>query len=488
MSRTGPLGAKVRALRQRKRLSQVELSRRLGISQSYMNLIEHDQRSLTAPLLLKLAQTLEVDLQEFGAGGADGQLRDDLAEAFADPLFEHEGVATGDLDALCSNSPTVARALLGLYHAFRDARSSADMLASQIYDDQQVPGERLRMPSEDVSDFIQRRMNYFEELEQAATRVAADARFDPQDPQRSLVRYLAERFAVDVRIGREGHRDGVLRRFDAENRRLVLSERMPPSSRTFQLAVQIALMGERATLDRIGAEAELASPPSRALARLVLANYFAGALLMPYGAFLDSARDERYDIELLQHRFGTSFEQVCHRLTTLRRPGANGVAFHLIRVDIAGNISKRFSASGIRFARFSGACPRWNVFTAFLTPGIIRVQLSVMEGGEVFFCLARTVPKGRGGFLAPQTLHAIGLGCRLEHASQLVYADGISLDPEGAVQVGVTCRLCERTDCEQRAFPSIRAGIAVDENIRGPSIYTPAQREPPPRRRGSDGA
>ncbi len=477
MARPGPLGAKVRALRQRKRLTQVELSRRLGISASYMNLIEHDQRSLTAPLLLKLATTLEVDLQEF-SGGADAALHDDLVEALSDPLFEHLGVASGDVDALCVNSPALARGVLRLYHAFRDARGSADMLASQIYDDQQLPGERRRMASEDVSDFIQRRMNYFEELEQAAARVHAAARLDQHDPQRGLVRYLAERLGVDVRVGREGHREGVLRRFDAERRRLSLSELMPPSSRVFQLAVQIALMGESEVLDRLGSATELPDPQSRALGRLVLANYFAAALLMPYRAFLDAARDERYDIELLQHRFGASFEQVCHRLTTLRRPEAPGVPFHMIRVDLAGNISKRFSGSGIRFARFSGACPRWNVFSAFMTPGIIRVQLSVMEGGEVFFCMARTVPRGRGGYLAPQTLHAIGLGCRLEHAPALVYSDGISLEnPEGAIEVGVTCRLCERSDCEQRAFPSIRAGIAVDENVRGPSIYAPRERE-----------
>jgi predicted transcriptional regulator len=233
-------------------------------------------------------------------------------------------------------------------------------------------------------------------------------------------------------------------------------------------------MQERALLDRLAAEADLADPASLALGRVVLANYFASAVVMPYATFLESARAERYDIELLQNRFGASFEQVCHRLTTLRRPGAEGVPVHMIRVDLAGNISKRFSASGIRFARFSGACPRWNVFTAFMSPGVIRVQVSVMPDGVPYFCLARTVPKGRGGYLAPHTLHAIGLGCRLEHAPALVYSDGVDLDTlDGAVPVGVTCRLCERRDCEQRAFPSIRAGMAVDENVRGPSVYAP---------------
>jgi len=210
------------------------------------------------------------------------------------------------------------------------------------------------------------------------------------------------------------------------------------------------------------------------LAKVVLANYFAGAALMPYAAFLEGAQHERYDVELLGHRFGTGFEQICHRLTTLRRPNAEGVPFHMIRVDLAGNISKRFSASGIRFARFSGACPRWNVFSAFQQPGRIRVQISVMGDGQVFFCMARTVPKGRAGYHAPHTVQAVGLGCGIEHARQLVYSDGVDLDHlEGAIQVGVTCRLCERQDCEQRVLPSLRTRMAVDENVRAISLFQP---------------
>lgn len=478
MARAIQLGAKIRSLRVKRRLSQVELARRLGISPSYMNLIEHDQRALTAPLLLKLAEVTGVDLREL-SGAADGHVRDDLVEAFSDPLFQEHGIAPAAIGELCASNPGIARAVLELYHAFRQARGSADMLASQIYDDQQVP-ERAPMPSEDVSDFLQRNGNFFEDLELAADRLRTDARLDPYDLQRGLQRHLADRFGVEVRIGKHGHREGVLRRYDVATRRLDLSELTPPATRTFQLAVQCALMGEHGLLDRLAADPELAAPQSRALARVVLANYFAAAVTMPYDAMLATAKAERYDIELLQHRFGTSFEQVCHRLTSLRRPGAEGVPFHMIRVDLAGNISKRFSASGIRFARFSGACPRWNVFSAFVTPGVIRVQLSMMEGGELYFCLARTVPKGKGGYLAPQTLHAIGLGCKMEYAPQLVYSDGVDLETvDGAIPVGVTCRLCERRDCEQRAFPSIRAGIAVDENVRGPSIYAPRGPEDP---------
>jgi predicted transcriptional regulator len=210
---------------------------------------------------------------------------------------------------------------------------------------------------------------------------------------------------------------------------------------------------------------------------VALANYFAGAVLMPYGPFLEAARSERYDVEVLCNRFRVAFEQICHRLTTLRRPGAEGVPFHMVRVDIAGNISKRFSASGLRFARFSGACPRWTVFEAFTTPGLVRTQLSQMPDGATYFWVARTVRKEGGRFHAPRSVLAIGLGCEVSHAKALVYADGVDLSARGAVvPVGVTCRLCERMDCEQRAFPPLQHPLQVNENVRGLSFYAPPER------------
>ena len=221
-------------------------------------------------------------------------------------------------------------------------------------------------------------------------------------------------------------------------------------------------------------DARLTTDDSRSLARVALANYFAGAVLMPYGSFLQAAREERYDIDVLGRRFRVGFEQVCHRLTTLRRPGAEGVAFHMIRIDVAGNISKRFSGSGIRFARFSGACPQWNIFSAFLTPGMVRIQLSRMADGVPYFCLARTIQKDSGGYHAQQLVQAIGLGCQMQHAKEMVYSDGIDLENTDAyVPVGVTCRLYDRVDCEQRALPALGHPLSVDENVRRLSLYAP---------------
>jgi predicted transcriptional regulator len=211
---------------------------------------------------------------------------------------------------------------------------------------------------------------------------------------------------------------------------------------------------------------------------VALANYFAAAVLMPYEAFLAAAEEARYDLELLGHRFRVNFEQTCHRLTTLRKPGHEGIPFHMVRVDIAGNISKRFSASGLRFARYSGACPRWVVFAAFLTPGEIRTQLSEMPDGTRHFWVARTVRKTRGGYHAPRTEFALGLGCDVKHATGLIYAEGVNLQTrEAVVPVGVTCRACERMDCEQRAFPALQHRLRINEHVRGVSFYVSVDKE-----------
>ncbi len=473
-------GAKVRALRRREGLSQVQLAERLSVSPSYLNLIENNRRPLPANLLIRLAQLFNVDVHSF-ATDEDARLVADLTEAFADPLFEEQDLTSVDVREMTVASPSAARAVLTLYRAYQAARASADDLSSRLSDGEELaphgdeasrPSVAAHLPSEEVTDLIQRCSNHFPELEAAAENLAARAKLTSEDVYPGLIRYLEKNLGIQVQIARWGSERGVLRRFDPHRKLLVLSELLPTRSRTFQLAHQIAIMTQGPVIARIAADARLTTEESRALARVSLANYFAGAVLMPYGVFLEAAKQERYDIDVLGRRFRVGFEQVCHRLTTLRRPGAEGVPFHMIRIDVAGNISKRFSASGIRFARFSGACPRWNVFSAFLTPGMIRIQVSRMPDGNPYFCIARTIQKDSGGYHAQHPVQAIGLGCRVEHARDLVYSDGIDIaNPDTCVPVGVTCRLCERTDCEQRALPSLKVPLRVDENLRGVSLY-----------------
>jgi predicted transcriptional regulator len=363
--------------------------------------------------------------------------------------------------------------VLSLYKAYQSARTTSDNLSNRLSDGEEMASvDRSHLPNEEVSDFIQKSSNHFPDLEAAAEELNRKAKLGGDDLYPALIRYLERTHQIKVQVARWGLDPGTLRRYDPERKVVLLSELLPTRSRTFQLAHQIGLIAQHATLTRLTGDPRLTTEESRTLARVALANYFAGAVLMPYEGFLQAAREERYDIDVIGRRFRVGFEQVCHRMTTLQRAGAEGVPFHMIRIDVAGNISKRFSASGIRFARFSGACPRWNLFAAFLTPGMIRIQLSRFPDGEAFFCLARTIQKDSGGYHSPQPVLAIGVGCQVEHARQLVYSDGVDLEsPDAYVPVGVTCRVCERTDCDQRALPSLKHPLEVNENVRKVSLY-----------------
>ena len=476
---TARLGGKVRGLRRREGLSQIQLASTLEISPSYLNLIEHNQRPLPSHLLVKLAQFFHVELSAFADEG-QVRLADDLQEVFGDALFEEHPLTTNDVRELADNG-AAARAVIALYHAYRSTVDSTRALSAKLYDGRDFMGiDPAHMPSEEVSDVIQANLNYFAELEAAAGRVAAEAHLDRSDIYRSLVGYLREKHAIEVTLTPVSHDAGVIRRFDPERRVLAVSEILAPWSRNFQLGYQIGLTEAAddiaAVIDR--STMQLTTPESVRLCRVAMANYFAAALLMPYDEFLRCAEEMRYDVELLQHHFTSSWEQVCHRLTTLRKPSAPGVSFHFVRVDIAGNMSKRFSGTGIRFARFSGSCPRWDVHAAFLTPGRIRTQLSKMPDGTAYFCVARTVRKSRG-FGSSDMLMAVGIGCSVADARKIVYAGGYDLENlDAAVPIGTTCRLCERVDCDQRAFPALQHGMTIDENVRGRSFFAPAIETP----------
>lgn len=460
------IGGKIRRLRQEKRLSQVQMAAELGISASYLNLIEGDRRPVTVRVLLRLAERFQVDLATLTTE-SDERLTTDLMEALADPAFEDHDVKASDVRELVATLPNLAQAMLSLYQSHRQSGGAGELASSE------KEPVLAALPSEEVSDFIEKRRNHFPELEAQAEGLWSDNQLALHTLQQDLVRVLAQRFAVDVEIVAADRMPQMLRSFNPLTRRLQLSEMLPLSSRTFQLAHQIGFLHCRKAIEMLAAGGRLTTPEADALARSALANYFAAAVMMPYARFLEAARSTRHDINILQHRFGASFEQVCHRLTALRRPGQEGIAFHLLRVDIAGNISKRFSASGLHIARFGAACPRWNVYDAFATPGMVRVQVSRMPDGQTYFCLARTLrppgrPTARSGFAERGGLLSIGLGCSVTYAREIVYSDGLHLeDPQIVTPIGVSCRTCPRTDCADRASPSLSQRLEIDENRRG---------------------
>ena len=472
------LGPKIRTVRRQAGLTQAALAARLGISPSYLNLLEHDRRPVTAELLLQLAKALDVDLRSLAAG-ADARLLADVTEALSDPVLEDHPVMGRDVQSFVESSPEIARAFVRLHSAYAATRAALETLQSRVLEDPDyataVPGpEATRLSSEQVSDFIQQHSNYFPELEAEAERIWAAARLEQADLSGGLTRYLERVHRISVRILTVREMAGAMRRFDPAKREIHLSEALTRGSRHFELAAQVGFLECSEQLDRILADGALNSEESRALGRVALGNYFAAAVLMPYQAFLRAAEQERYDIEILGHRFDTRWEQTCHRLTTLHRPGAEGIPFYFVRVDIAGNISKRFSAAGIHFPRYSGLCGLWNVHAAFLQPGQVRVQWARLPNGKMVLAIARTVQRHGGGFRAPDSLYAVGIGCDVADAKRLVYGDGIDINAsDAAVPVGVTCRLCERNACKARATPALHQPLRIDENVRGISFFAP---------------
>ncbi|MEU9704713.1 short-chain fatty acyl-CoA regulator family protein [Streptomyces sp. NPDC047981] len=448
-------GARLRRLREERRMSQAELARTLGISPSYLNQMEHDSRPLTVPVLLRLTETFGVDPAFFSERDT-GRLVADLREALAGELGASR-VAPSELAELASRMPDVARVLVRLG---RRNQALSEQLAD-VTDGRHGAGESPRSAHEEIRDFFYRRQNYLHDIDLGAEGLAAEIGIRPGEVVGALTTRLAD--AHGVRLATEtGDR---LHHYDGTTRTLHLSPRLRPGQRAFRMATQLALLEWDAELDRHAAEDFDAGSPAHALARIGIANYFAAALILPYRSFHAVAEEFRYDIERLTDHFGLGHETVCHRLSTLQRPRLRGVPFSFVRVDRAGNLSKRQSATGFHFSRAGGTCPLWNVYEAFAAPGRIHVQIAAMPDGRRYLWTARAVTRHRGGWGEPGKTFAIGLGCELRHAARLVYSDGLDLDnAAAATPIGMGCRLCERLDCPQRAVPPLGLPLRIDQN------------------------
>jgi predicted transcriptional regulator/DNA-binding XRE family transcriptional regulator len=456
------VGRTIRRLRTERSLSQQALASRLGISPSYLNLIEHEQRTVTASLLIKLAETLRVDLAAL-SGSEERQLEVGMREAFADPLLAADAVSETEIEAVAASAPNAARAVLALYRAWRVAREDAAGIALPS-------GRRVMLPNEEARDFFDDRANHFPALEAAAESIAAEllpSRSVPAETNHAIAERLRRRHGLSVTVHRL---EGAIRRYDPATRALTLSEQLPRESRGFHLAFQLALLEARDAVEAAVKDAAPSSPEAGMLIRIGLLNYVAGALLMPYVAFLETAQALRHDMASLKAHFGVSFEQACHRLSTLQRPGARGVPFFFVRVDPAGNVSKRFSGAGFPFARFGGACPRWVVHTAFAQPGAVQVQVAELPDGAAFLCFARSVRRPASRWGDPPPVHVVAMGCSLAHAADVVYGDSLDLE-HAKVPIGLSCRLCDRPDCRSRAFPPLEHRLALDPNSTGVSPY-----------------
>lgn len=473
------MGVRLRSLRAERGMTQAALAQALELSPSYLNQIEQDQRPLTVPVLLKIHKVLGVDIQQFSED-QEARLLAQLRDALAAMPQPEAAVPLPELRELASKLPQLAQALLAMHQRHLADAQRLEALSARLGDGRAerdgdgaahtVLAEPARqMPFEAVRDFFFAHRNHFDALDRAAEHLAQQAREQGASLHEWLQSRLQARHNVQVLRSRgEGEHQHRHRRFDAQTRTLYVAPQLRPAQQAFQLATQLALLEFGGLIDEALKSTPWQSDATLRLARMGLANYVAGAFVLPYGEFLQAAERLQYDIDLLARHFGVGFETVCHRLSTLQRAQAPGVPFFFIRVDRAGNISKRQSATHFHFSKTGGTCPLWVVYEAFTQPGRIVPQLASMPDGRVYLWIARTISHAGLGWGAPGKTFSIGLGCDLQHAARLVYSKGLDLrNLEAATPIGMGCKVCERSACPQRAFPFVGKPLRVNENESG---------------------
>lgn len=472
------LGQRLRDLRLQRGVRQADLARQLGISAAYLNLLEKGRRAVQLPILFRALEALDADVERFMAEASGGHPDEALARLLGDPLARTLDLESNDLVALRAE-PRLAATIAALFHLYKNTRVQLDRALSRL---EETPAAAPAVPlgyapGDEVTDFLQHHRNYFAELEEAASAVRRDAALPRRFVSDQLMGFLRERYQLDVQVEPPRGTSSVVRALDLGRRRLRLSAALSEPALKFQLGhvLGLILLDETRLHERLIA----AAPPRHAetprLVKIHLANYFAGAVLLPYDEFFSEVERTRYDVDKVAHSFESSYEAVAHRMCNLGAPRRAGVPLHFLRVDVAGNISKRYSASGLRFPQGHGTCPKWATHAAFVTPAVITRQYSRMPDGATYFCFARVISDPAAGSLVRGTLYSIGLGTSADNARRFAYADDLP-PPDGdraVVPTGITCRFCERTDCNQRAAPSYKFAFAIDEYVKKDNFFSP---------------
>jgi predicted transcriptional regulator/transcriptional regulator with XRE-family HTH domain len=464
------VGSRVRQLRNERGFSQAALAQMLEISPSYLNQIEHDVRPLTVAVLLRITEVFGVDATFF-ASQDDTRLVAELREVTMDRDLDID-VDLPEVADIVNGHPGFARAMVNLHRRYRITTAQLAAATEERYSDGSGSGS-ITMPHEEVRDYFYQRQNYLHELDTAAEDLATRLRMHHGDFAGELARRLTEVHGVHINK-RIDLGDTVLHRYDPATKTLEISNHLASGQQAFKLAAELAYLEFGDLIDAMVTEGKFTSDESRTLARLGLANYFAAAAVLPYRQFHDVAENFRYDIERLSSFYSVSYETIGHRLSTLQRPSMRGVPFSFIRVDRAGNMSKRQSATGFHFSSSGGTCPLWNVYETFANPGKILVQIAQMPDGRNYMWVARTVERRASRYGQPGKTFAIGLGCELRHAHRLVYSEGLDLSGDlnlSATPIGAGCRVCERDNCPQRAFPALGRALDLDEHRSTVSPY-----------------
>ncbi len=464
------IGPKIKAFRRQLGLQANKFAEQLGISPTYLNLIEGGKRKIDGNLLIKISKELRVELSDL-TSKSDINLENNISELLDDQLFEDLDILGPEVKDLVSTNPKIARALIKLGDNFKqkdhEIVNKVENISGKIID-----SRKAAFPGEVISDFLQENKNYFPKLEEFANSIFNKVQKNNRTRYIALCDYLKKEYSISVRdvIPEEGKPFSKI--FNKSKKELLLSDYNSLETKKLHAAAQIAQEGAINIISDYLSNFNFPSDESKRLTQVALLNYCGAAILMPYKLFHNECKKLKYDLELLQNTFATSFEQVAHRVTCLQDPKLPGIPFHMLRTDIAGNISKRFSLSGIEIPRYGGACPRWNVYSAFTRPGVIQAAVSKMTNGEKYVCIARTVEKGVGRYGQSKSILSIGLGCEAKYAKEFVYTENLDIsDKKTEIPIGVSCRTCDRLDCSQRAFPPLHKKFDVDINTRGVSVY-----------------
>jgi XRE family transcriptional regulator, fatty acid utilization regulator len=461
------VGSRVRQLRSERGFSQAALAQMLEISPSYLNQIEHDVRPLTVAVLLRITEVFGVDATFF-ASQDDTRLVAELREVTMDRDLDID-VDLSEVAEIVNGHPGFARAMVNLHRRYRITTAQLAAATEERFSDGSGSGS-ITMPHEEVRDYFYQRQNYLHELDTAAEDLTTRMRMHHGDLAGELSRRLTEAHGVHINK-RIDLGDSVLHRYDPATKTLEIGNHLSPGQQVFKMAAELAYLEFGDLIDSMVTDGKFTSDVSRTLARLGLANYFAAAVVLPYRQFHDVAENFRYDVERLSAFYSVSYETIGHRLSTLQRPSMRGVPFSFIRVDRAGNMSKRQSATGFHFSSSGGTCPLWNVYETFANPGKILVQIAQMPDGRNYMWVARTVERRASRYGQPGKTFAIGLGCELRHAHRLVYSEGLDLSGDIATPIGAGCRVCERDNCPQRAFPALGRALDLDEHRSTVSPY-----------------
>lgn len=464
------VGSRLRRLRGERGLSQQAMARTLGISASYLNQMEHDSRPLTASVLGRISEVFGIDIGFFDPQD-DVRLIAELREALLDEDLESDPAASEatEISAMVSGHPAIAEAMVNLHRQYRLLSEQLAAVTSGRND----PGLRgtITAPHEEVRNYFYNRRNYFHELDVAAEDLTSRMRMHSVDIRTGLTDRLADRHGIRI-DRRVDLGDNVLHRFDPDARRLDFAASLSLGQRTFRIAAELAYLEYGDLIDELVGEGTFTTDDAVALARHGLANYFAGAAVLPYAQFHGAAEDFRYDIERLSAFYSVSYETICHRLSTLQRPNLRGVPWTFVRIDRAGNMSKRQSATSFHFSASGGTCPLWNVYETFGSPGKILTQITEMPDGREYFWISRTVERRAARFGQSPKTFAIGMGCELRQAGRVIYSDGLELGPQARVTpIGAGCRVCDRPNCAQRAFPPLGTTLTIDEHRSTVSPY-----------------